>query len=245
MKVPCKACGKGCDKLGELMCTPFIPYIAVTFGLNTPAVVYSVKSFRYMQCSYELFRWLLINAGLSVVHMLAAFYIVKIIRSPKEGFPIVNTDAAAEPINLVSAETGTTASGVDKKEKNQEPTTVYQTATVAPATTTSAVGGNNNTNFYVPDGGDDGMPGGANSYKRIKHVLCYDKGMAVYIIIFLFWMVWMSVGFIRRIVYAVGDEDGGGEDCPLARYVLVVLSTGYVWMAMVGAAFCCSLLCLR
>ena len=254
LHIPCKVCGKGCDKLGELMCTPFMPYIVVTFGLNTPAVVYAIKSFQYYSCSYELFRWLLINGVLSILHMMAAFYISHLIREDtissshnssnnnnKSGAnAIMSTQAAAEPI--IMAETGTASGGKsDGNEKHKEPTTMYQTATPISNTTATTT----NPNFYVPEDGTDigTIPGGANSFKRIKHVLCYDKGMAVYILIFLFWMVWMIVGFTRRLMFAAGDNN---DDCDeLVKYMNISLVVGYVWMAMVGAAFCCSLLCLR
>ena len=230
LTIPCKACGAGCDKLGELICTPFMPYLVVTFFLNTPAVVYAIKSSvdQSWNCSgyyYKLFRWLIMNAILSVIHMIAAFYIVNLIREEKPSSPLPITSStatgASQPTFMATTGTATPTS---------EPTTTYQNA------------GNNNN--FIADSSYD-VPGGPNSFQRIKHVLCYDKGMAVYIVIFLFWIVWLAIGVSRRLFYNDGDydyDDGCGD---LTRYMNAAIAIGYVWMALVGTAFCCSLICLR
>merc|ERR1711971_1544205 len=165
--------------------------------------------------------------------MIAAMYIVKIIRE-EQAFPTQTTDAVAQPI-MANATTGTaTAAAITAtddvagdttpiaKTDDKEPITSYQTAQEVPATTTT-------NNFYVPEGSDDVVPGGSNSFKRIKYVLCYDKGMAVYILIFLFWIVWMGIGCSRLF----GDVNG--DDCDeLTRYMTTTVAIGYVWMSMVG-----------
>jgi hypothetical protein len=224
LSIPCRACGAGCDKLGELICTPFMPYLVVTFFLNTPAVVYAIKSTvnEGWNCSYELFRWLIINAVLSIIHMIASFYIVNLIREekPSPALPITATTAASQPTFMATTGTATTS----------EPTTTYQNAS------------SGNSGNFIADSSYD-VPGGPNSFQRIKHVLCYDKGMAVYIVIFLFWIVWLAIGVSRRLFY---DNNYDGDDgCGVLRYMISAIAIGYVWMALVGTAFCCSLFCLR
>ena len=239
LTIPCKACGAGCDKLGELICTPFMPYLVVTFFLNTPAVVYAIKSSvdQSWNCSgyyYKLFRWLIINAILSVIHMIAAFYIVNLIREekPLSPLPITSSTAtgASQPTFMATTGTATPTS---------EPTTTYQNAG-------NNSNNNNTSSNFIADSSYD-VPGGPNSFQRIKHVLCYDKGMAVYILIFLFWIVWLAIGVSRRLSYDNGyvdnDYDNGCGD--LTRYMNAAIAIGYVWMALVGTAFCCSLICLR
>jgi hypothetical protein len=226
LTIPCKACGAGCDKLGELICTPFMPYLVVTFFLNTPAVVYAIKSSvnQSWNCSYELFRWLVINAILSIIHMIAAFYIVNLIREekPSSALPITATTGFSQPTFMATTGTATTS----------EPTTTYQNAS-----------SNSNSTNFIADSSYD-VPGGPNSFQRIKHVLCYDKGMAVYIVIFLFWIVWLGIGVSRRLFYDNDNDydDGCGD---LTQYMNAAIAIGYVWMALVGTAFCCSLICLR
>ena len=73
-------------------------------------------------------------------------------------------------------------------------------------------------------------------------MICYDKGMAVYIVIFLFWVVWMGIGVSRRLFYD-RDEDESCDD--LTRYMNFSIAIGYTFMTLVSFAFCCSLLCVR
>lgn len=216
LTLPCQylgeGCSKGCDKIGELMCTPFMPYLVVTFGLNTPAVVYALKSIEDYDCSYSLFRWLVINAIFGFCHMIAAFYIVQIIRAQAPGPRMEGTTST------INATTGLNSPKAAEEGQYVE------------------------SNFQPITDGTVGydVPGGPNSFHRIKHVLCYDKGMAIYILIFLSWIVWMGIGVMRRLSF----QDGGNCDVMLG-YMNTTIACGYVWMSMVGVAFCCSLVCLR
>mmetsp|Transcript_28997 Transcript_28997/g.29444 ORF Transcript_28997/g.29444 Transcript_28997/m.29444 type:complete len:271 (-) Transcript_28997:215-1027(-) len=251
LTIPCRACGLGCDKLGEIVCTPFMPYLVVTFALNTPAVVYAVKSFQYYACSYVLFRWLVVNAVLSIIHMIAAFYIVNLIREelPRPMLPTTSpipTTTHAEA--TIVADTGVASSvmqsGKSLFTKASNKVTTASAVAIDDATATAYQNASHN-NFTAPlTGSGDDVPGGADSFTRIKHVLCYDKGMAVYIVIFLTWMVWMAMGVSKRLFF--DDGDNMGEECDeLTRYMNFTIAIGYAFMAMVGAAFCCSLCCLR
>jgi hypothetical protein len=205
--LPCKALNLGCESLGDLLCTPFMPYIIVTFALNTPAVVYGVLSFKSFGC-YDLFRWLIVNAVLSAIHMIGCLYIVQKIR-----------ESQAEPMAYAVATTGN--KGDNSPSKTEQGFAL--------------------SNFTaMPEQGDRAL-GGANSFHRIKHVLCYDKGMALYILVVIVWAVWLSLGIGRRFLY-----DDANEDCgELVGYMNVTILCAYVWMMMVAFAFCCSLLCVR
>lgn len=246
LTIPCRACGLGCDKLGDIVCTPFMPYLIVTFALNTPAVVYAVKSFQYYACSYVLFRWLVVNAVLSIIHMIAAFYIVNLIREelPRPMLPTTSTTTTTNAEATIVADTGVASSvmqsGKSLFTKSSKVTTASVDTIDEPTATAYQNASNNN---FAPLTGSHDVPGGSNSFSRIKHVLCYDKGMAVYIVIFLIWMVWMAMGVSKRLFF---DGDNWGEECvELTRYMNFTIAIGYVWMAMVGTAFCCSLICLR
>lgn len=92
-------------------------------------------------------------------------------------------------------------------------------------------------NFTIPRGDEHGA---ANSCSRIKYVLCHDKGMAVYIIGFIVWMVWLSIGIGRRL----NAEEGA--DCEdEIHYMNVAIGCGYMYLSLVFVAFGCSLCCLR
>lgn len=212
---PCKHCGTCCDKLGELMCTPFMPYLVVTFFLNTPSVVLAMKSAPNYECSYSLFRWLVVNAAFSTCHMVASFYIVKIIRAPAA----INDTGTG---GTISATTGLNPTTDEEKGRYGE------------------------SNFRpITDGSGEQAPGGAYSFQRIKHVLCYDKGMAVYILVFLVWIFWMAIGVSRRLFFDDLDDNNNADCDEMLGYMNTVIACGYVWMSLVGTAFCCSLLCLR
>jgi hypothetical protein len=185
--LPCKACNVGCESLGQVFLSPFFPYLAVTLGLNMPALVYGIRSLG-VACP-SLSSWLMANGLLCLIHMIAAFYIVHKIR---ESAPTNNNNST--PSN------------------NVEEGTPYQ-------------------NFTVPKENEHGAE---NSFARIKHVLCYDKTMAVYIIVFIGWMIWLCMGLGRE------------GDCPqLRHYMNVSIGCGYLYTSLVGVAFACSLCCLR
>jgi len=93
----------------------------------------------------------------------------------------------------------------------------------------------NYRNFSVPKQNEHGAP---NSIARIKHVLCYDKTMALYIIFFIGWLLWLSYGVAKRLA-----SDGGcdNED----QFMSAAISCGYLYFSLVFMAFGCSLCCLR
>jgi hypothetical protein len=192
--LPCRACGCACNTFGELLTSPFFPYLALTFGLNMPALVYGLKSLGF-DCP-ELCGWLLGNAILSAIHMVAAMYIVNKIRETPASL--------SDPIN--------------KTADSEAPATNYG-------------------NFSIPKQTEQGA---ANSFSRIKHVLCYDKAMAVYIVIFIGWIVWLSTGIAKRLT---ADESGGCDN--EIQAMNVVISCGYMYLSFVFLAFGCSLCCLR
>jgi hypothetical protein len=193
-RLPCKACGIGCAGLGDVLKSPFFPYLAVTFTLNMPAVVYMIRSLDD-QCPY-LSRWLIGNGLLCLVHMIAAWYIVSKIRES-----VATNDSNGKNTNNGEIEEGT-----------------YY------------------TNFTMPKENEHGAQ---NSCSRIKHVLCYDKVIAIYIIMFIGWVVWLSMGVGRRLS---AGYNGCEEEI---HYMNVDISCGYMYISLVGLAFCCSLCCLR
>jgi hypothetical protein len=191
--LPCKACGVGCDAFGDVIKSPFFPYLALTFALNMPPFVYGVKSF-LADCP-DLTTWMLTNAFLAVAHMCASIYIVGKIRESR-------TSTTSESDNTTTVEEGT----------------YYK-------------------NFTIPKESEHGAE---NSCARIKYVLCYDKKMAIYIILAVFWIVWQAIGVGKRF-----GGDGGGECDEVSNYMGIAIGCGYMYMCMVGLAFACSLCCLR
>lgn len=190
--LPCRACGLACNSFGDVLKSPFFPYLAVTFGLNIPGVVFGIKSLA-PGCA-DLSSWLFANGILCAIHMLAAWYIVNKIRES------VHVD-----------------DGPSTNDKG-EPATNY-------------------SNFSMPSREEYGA---ANSMARIKHVLCYDTTVACYIVVFIGWLIWLSMGVGKRL----SAEDAGGCDSDI-NSVTMAIGCGYMYFSLVFMAFGCSLCCLR
>jgi len=78
-----------------------------------------------------------------------------------------------------------------------------------------------------------------SSWARIKHVLCYDCGVALYIIMIVVWMCWMATGVTR---YLNVDQ---GTCSDIASRLLTSMICGYFFMSLGAFAFMCSLCCLQ
>ena len=201
--LPCKALGFGCDVISEVIKSPFFPYLATTFALNVPPVVYAINSFN-ANCP-DLAQWILINGGLCLGHLIASIYIVRKIQESHD-------DVINDPND---------SSQINDAEK----------------------GGNyyHLNNFSMPK---ENEYGARNSCARIKYVLCYDKAMAIYIIVAVFWACWQCVGVSKWVENGINGDYN--EDCyEVARYIGISISLGYAYMCMVFCAFLCSLCCLR
>lgn len=82
--------------------------------------------------------------------------------------------------------------------------------------------------------GDD-----ASSWKRVGQVLCYDVGVALYILFFAFWIGWQSYGIKEAI------DDSAADECEYVhKWVVNSIVLGFVFMTMVACSFCCSMLCM-
>lgn len=208
--LPCKALNLGCEKLGDFLCTPMVPFVVFTFGLMTPALVYGVRSLDNYDCP-DLFRWMIVNAVFAIFHMVGCIYIVQRLQDPGPQAHLTASMATA-----TSSKVNPTASA-----KVEEGYFVRLSE-----------------NFSTPR---DHQRGGPNSVSRVKHLFCYDMGMAVYILLVLFWVTWICVGIKRRF-----RADDGNEACQeLYGYMNIAITCAYIWMTMVGLAFCCSFLCLH
>lgn len=191
LTLPCRACGMACTSCNDMLTSPFFLYLALTFGLNMPGVVYGVKVL--MSDCLGLTTWLLGNGVLCLAHMLAAYYIVNKIREAKE--PSEDTFWSFQAEDEEEAPKSLTMPKLDQT-------------------------------------------GGANSFTRIKHVMCYDKTMAVYIVVFITWVMWLSYGIAKRLMDIEGCEEQ-------VHYLDVSIICGYLYLSLVFVAFGCSLCCIR
>lgn len=254
---PCKQCcgglsqilGQCCKGAAKVICSPFFPYIATTVALNLPPAMFGLQSITTPDCYQVDFdgskTWLPINAILALCHIIASFYIA--FKIQKEQEIMMAADA-----NLVQAETGT----ANKTTATTGATAATGTATATPTTSTSyqLLGGaaarafpivghaQRTTKVFTDD--DDGE---ANSFQRLGKVMCYDAGVAIYILVAVGWLVWQSVGFME-VVSSGGNNGNDGEngiDCPLVEWITMSLACGMIYCMVVCVVFSCSFLCMR
>mmetsp|Transcript_38589 Transcript_38589/g.57364 ORF Transcript_38589/g.57364 Transcript_38589/m.57364 type:complete len:299 (-) Transcript_38589:97-993(-) len=273
--LPCKACGLGCDMCCKMMCGPFFPYLAVTFVLNLPCIVYGAKAltdFRAgAQCISGL-EWLMINAVLSAVHIAAAIYIVEKIRDdapsqkemegadfqlvePVKAKPVeAKIPAATVPgaVAVGGAPQDMKKSGKGKDDGSEIVTEYRQMAAMEEAqgyTTTTTVThipapskarASNNVFDNISMGPESDAP--AMSCGRIKHILCHDCVVAIYIVIALFWLFWQSIGTPRYLELAAdGDFQCGNTE----KAIAISLTCGWMYGTLAIVGFLCSMCCLR
>lgn len=71
--------------------------------------------------------------------------------------------------------------------------------------------------------------------ERLKQVLCYDAGVAIYIVVFILWICWLMYGFNKSIL----QQD---DECDT---ILSGIMAAVAYITIAGCAFGCSLLCLK
>jgi hypothetical protein len=249
--VPCRNC---CEGLSHVICSPFFPYLALTIGLNLPPTLWGVKSLANVGACDTL--WLHLNAVATALHMVAAFYIVHKIQTEEP----VQEAVTAEPVAYAYADVDT---GVSNNAVGAVPVA---------ATTSTKLNGNKisveeGTHYRSMEGlgpgsfsrvqmlshwtfasSSSGSGSAANSVQRLGQVLCYDAGVAVYIIICCAWMVWQSIG-MSRVLFggSSSDDDGDEEDIcgEMEKWMVFSIICGFLYLMLVCFAFGCSILCLR
>jgi hypothetical protein len=237
-----------------VICSPFFPYLALTVGLNLPPTLWGVQSLANVGRCDTI--WLLVNAVATTLHIVAAFYIV---------YKIQSETATAEPVAYAYADTG-----VSNNDTVGETTPVPVAATKLNDTNKMSVEeGTHYRSMEVPGLGPGGLsrvqmlsrwttisslsgPGdagsdtAANSVQRLGQVMCYDAGVAVYIVISCAWMVWQSIGISRVLFGGSSGDDGGDDVCgEMEKWMVFSIICGFLYLMLVCFAFGCSILCLR
>lgn len=244
---PCTACGtccgSCCSAVGRVLTSPFTPYLLTTVVLNLPCVVWGartiVDTLSYKQSCQDT-NWVNINAVLSLIHLIAAFYIVH--RIQEDDKAAAAAEAAVEeqegspnhPIDP-EAEHQTTYKTMDREA--EQPQSAWKSAAAAlfpgPAKAADVA------RTAVQQRGQ----GQANSVQRLKQVFCYDIGVALYIIAMVFWLIWQSVG-ISQVLF--GNEDNDSYVCEnIEKRTILSILCGFLYIMLVFVTFACSFCCLR
>mmetsp|Transcript_8127 Transcript_8127/g.18853 ORF Transcript_8127/g.18853 Transcript_8127/m.18853 type:complete len:255 (+) Transcript_8127:54-818(+) len=231
--LPCRACGitcgTFCDTVRKVCTSPFFPYLLVTYCLNLIPLGLGIKTVPWIlglekneggageeakNCRAGAL-WLVVNAILALVHLVASLYIVHKIQKEEQDVlieaPVVQMTDAKPKADTTTAATASATPVVGMAEEG----TVYHHMVT-------------NTSNSTP----------SSSWGRLRHVLCFDKGVALYILVAIVWMVWQTMGLSRYI-----GLDGGCDD--IRGRILSSVLCGWLYVSLVGIAFLCSLCCMR
>lgn len=207
LTLPCKACGLATDQITNVCRSPFCLYLSVALGLNIPPIIFTARS--YGGCESSL-NWMYINAVLCSINILAALYIsAKISHGGDDAdTPFIQAEAGVND--------GTTTGATTQPEKKTFVETIIDNA--IKTRVDSATADTRSTNI-----------------SRVKHTLCYDFWVALYIIVGVFFMIWQTMG-----VSKMGSCGDGEVDTYLAHSLIC----GFMFISFGGMAFGCSLCCL-
>mmetsp|Transcript_25216 Transcript_25216/g.35542 ORF Transcript_25216/g.35542 Transcript_25216/m.35542 type:complete len:244 (-) Transcript_25216:226-957(-) len=218
--LPCKACGVGCEALWDTVKSPFFPYLAITVGLNVPPMFMGVRAIPGIgdACS-DGTQWLLVNMVLAASHIIAAFYLSRKI-SEKDTYATTTTTSTTTNIPQASAVV------YGDKDEKVESGTYYAANDNAPPTTTTTV----NQEYKGPH----------DTMGRVRHMMCEDKWMALYILIGIGWFLWQAIG-AQRFFDADADADACGN---IRSWIGTSLVCGWLYVSLAGIAFVLSICCL-
>jgi len=180
--------------------------------------------------------WMIGNACLTGLHMIAALYSVYVIR--RTAHPEVMEEEEEERVGEPESED---AGDVEKDEEDTD----------SNHASSEGEGEGEGTIDHADRNSDSSTSKGCFSRlvrlktissDRIRHLICYNGIIATYSILFLFWVFWLSDGTqqIRKREYFVEEETEGCEDFH-ERYVYASLVCGFSYFAFVTIAVCVSL----
>lgn len=243
--VPCRNC---CEGLSNVICSPFFPYLALTVSLNLPPTLWGVKSLENIGTCDTV--WLHVNAVATALHMVAAFYIVYKIQTDSQ--PAATEEAVAYAVAdtgvyVPAAANAATHTKLNDSEMSVEEGTHYKSME-GPRPGSGGLSRIKMLSHWTSSSGGPGESSAtaANSVQRLGQVMCYDAGVAVYIIICCAWMVWQSIGVSRVLFGGSSDDDDGDDVCgDMEKWMVFSVICGFVYLMLVCFAFGCSILCLR
>lgn len=227
--LPCKACGMGCQCLWDVVSSSFFPYMFITFALNAPPLLLGIQSITDLTGGcVDAATWLLVNAVCCGIHMVACLYIVH----------KVQVEAPAQQVLLPAAQPAKTTTSTVVKASVYDAESKKETITTTATPVSNLESGTYYQNMYHQQRQYQGDVEPGNTWGRIGHVMCYDKGVALYIVIAIGWIIYQTVGVAKFLTQS-------GDCSDLGNRMLVSLACGWFYMCMVGFAFLCSMCCMR
>lgn len=241
----------------KILCSPFTPFLAVTFGCNLSLIYWSYQALLMLDCDYAWWMWG--NAIFALLHINGSMYIVVRMRRERE----LRKREWYNPERWSNKVSGSWNDGLT------EPTTTYdedyidrfgfqETTPDCDESTQGNVSENGGTveppasYLIMGDQGIDYNDGEPDSYDRLGHILCYDVGIAMYMVVCFVWVLWQSLGVRILVLGLLGgdnnddDDDDGTAQCDgLSRLMLESVIVGSIYTFVVVVAFDCALLCLK
>lgn len=256
LSFPCRACGSCCNIVGDacsgccnvlrqVLCTsPVTPYVILTLACQVAPVVYGIftVSNPAHDCGFTNV-WIYVSALLAISHIAGAFYIAY--RMAQDVL-----DERANSRNDTQGRSSSTTSQQQQQSQQQQNSSsppprgklIWEYINDLFTTTTHPQQRNDAPPPMSPQ---QERRGGANSWKRLAHLMCYDPVVAIYMVVFLFWVAWLPVGISTLVSNDDdnnNDDDGCGRVLDHARGSVIC---GFVYCLLVASSFCCSFLFLR
>jgi hypothetical protein len=196
----------------ESVCHPL--YLAVAGGLNLPPLVFGILGFTPW-CSY-FSSWLVGNACLTGLNMVAALYSVYKIRRIAQPPPLLDEPETRPDIEKPEDDTESNNETSEELEDDSDDSEVSEDTRGCFSTF---------------------IHRRTKSSDRIRHLLCYDGVMTTSSILFLFWVFWISDGIQRNndVDLATDDQLEGCLEYH-ERYVHTSLVFGFSYFVFVCLA---------
>lgn len=209
----------------EYICHPL--FLITAGGFNFPPLVFGVLGF-VEWCNYYS-NWLVGNAALTGLNIIAAIYCVYKIRKvarPRQSSS--RTDEAEEDAEKGDSDTD---SNSNNHHRGMDEVTITDPSPPPPAA--RAKSGCFSRLIHMRTTSSD----------RIRHLVCYDGIITTYAILFLFWVFWLSEGTQRVLQMADVEEEEQFEGCMVyhERYMKTSLVCGFVYVGFVVVAGLASL----
>ena len=247
LTLPCKACGLACEGLSAALRSPFCIYLSVTAGLNLPPIVFAVQAYLINGddgCD-AVWRWLLVNTVLCAVNVIAAIYISWKIaydtssseEEEEEGVTTTENDATT---TITATATAIPVVDVEAAATNDKMSEIKVIPVPVPTTPEPTNNNNNATTTTTTFPFEFQSPNRAKSLSRVRDVLCHDPIVALYILAWIWYIVWQSLGITS--MNQPQDECGSSS---LVEVVSESVMFGFLFISLGAISFCCSVCCLR
>ena len=220
-----------------MLCSPFFPYLFVTLALNIPPLTWSILSFS-SACSLSWWLWL--NGPLCVVHIIASYYVVHqiiVMVDDRDQTRVIDltgdTETGGAYRNMEPD--GATSTAIVEYKQGQPVVPAKMERTEYPEITVVAKSHDSDGEFVLSPTG--------HLCRRLSRVLCYDAGVACYILAAVLWVVWQMLG-MASIFRSGGDLDEGNDTCHVKSRMFLSLMFGWLYAMLVSVTFASSFLCV-